>query len=428
MKDPQVRLARLRRLRERHASGYLGTVTESTAEQSWNEQLFAGVLGYQTLLSHDRLPFHLRPKTYNTDGRYDDFSLGFFGIAGHERRLVSAELKGAGANLDGPQKGGSYKGMSAVEQALNTARAVSSYRWVIVSNLTELRLYAVDDDEPLAVALLPEITNARDLARLCALFDSRALLGDHGDDADMVMALNNDENHPSMPLPKMEGCYRVIFRFTPAEERRVPLFEVEETLRAITRKDGSDRWLRPSNRDPDDDFPAAVDDGWVAIDSEVPVQAQRIAMSTLGEVQVTWRKKLKGKQVSHFGGIAAALKLGTEVVQRGLAKPPQPSQKGLVTAELRDVMGASMLVNDVDTYLRTETNYGVTKKDVLLAGDFEWANVIGHVARACAQCLCELAIQFRDDTGGVAFRPDAVESKVFSDLEQNMPMLVGDDR
>ena len=418
MRDSKARLALLRRLRGHHSSGYLGTLTESTAEQSWNEQLFAGVLGYQTLLSHDRLPFHLRPKTYNTHGKYDDFSLGFFGIAGEEVVLGSAELKGAGADLDAPQKGKSYKNKTPVQQALETARKVPTCRWVIVSNLTELRLYPVDDDEPVAVVLLHEITSARDLARLCALFDRRALLGDHGDDAEMVNAPNKKETHPSMPLAKEEGCYRVIFRFTPSEEQRFPLFEVEEALRAMTRKDGDDLWLRPSNRDPDDDFPAALQDGWVAFETSVGAHARRIAMSTLGEIQVTSRLPFQnGDTVTPLSGIGDALKLGIHVVRKGyygVATRPTKAN-GLVTVELRDVKEKRLYVEGT-TLLRTDSNMGVAEHDVITAGDFKWGSELGSSTRICSHSLCELAIQFRSDTGGVAFDPVKLNQQVFADM------------
>ena len=45
-------------------AGTLPHYAELNVEQSWNDQVFAKVLDYKTLFSHDRLPFHRKPKTY----------------------------------------------------------------------------------------------------------------------------------------------------------------------------------------------------------------------------------------------------------------------------------------------------------------------------------------------------------------------------
>jgi len=90
---PAEKLALLRRLAQKTV---FGNLPETRVEQSWNEQLFAKVLGYRTLLSHDARPFHILPKNAADRYHYDDFSLGFFG-AGEDIVLGSAELKSPGA-------------------------------------------------------------------------------------------------------------------------------------------------------------------------------------------------------------------------------------------------------------------------------------------------------------------------------------------
>lgn len=178
------KLAILRRLQRQYVEKSLPkTHSETTVEQSFNEQLFATVLDYRTLLSHDDAEYHLRPKKYQGQAkgepkRYDDFSLGFFSAT---RRVViaSAELKGPGASLDAKQTGEQYKGRSPVQQAFYAVKDVSSCRWVIVCNYQELRLYVNTRDEdtprqPTARFNLLNVQNRDDLALLCAHFDRRA--------------------------------------------------------------------------------------------------------------------------------------------------------------------------------------------------------------------------------------------------------------
>jgi hypothetical protein len=136
--QPSARLALLRRLAQQTI---FQTLPETRVEQSWNEQLFARVLGYRTLFSHDGLPFHILPKNLADRHHYDDFSLGFFG-AGEDTVLGTAELKSPGADLDARQTSGNYKGRTPVQQALEAAAVHGSgCRWVLVSNFRELRLY-----------------------------------------------------------------------------------------------------------------------------------------------------------------------------------------------------------------------------------------------------------------------------------------------
>ena len=140
-------LATLAALQQRNSRGDLRALTESNVEQSFNEQLFAKLFGYRTLLRDGGAAFHVLPKAYSfsrTELRkyYSDFSLGHFAMERGEiigNAIASAELKEFGADLDAPQKG-NYKGITAVEQAHNTARAASA-PWTIVCNFEEMQLY-----------------------------------------------------------------------------------------------------------------------------------------------------------------------------------------------------------------------------------------------------------------------------------------------
>jgi hypothetical protein len=88
----------LRRLHDRFLCGAVSAYTETGVEQSWNEQVFAKVLGYSSMLAHDKIPFDVTYKN-DHDGRYDDFALGFFfGDGAQDHAIVSGELKGPQAD------------------------------------------------------------------------------------------------------------------------------------------------------------------------------------------------------------------------------------------------------------------------------------------------------------------------------------------
>ena len=141
-------------------------------------------------------------------------------------------------------------------------------------------------------------------------------------------------------------------------------------------------------------------------------------MSTLGEIQVTSRLPFQnGDTVTPLSGIGDALKLGIHVVRKGyygVATRPTKAN-GLVTVELRDVKEKRLYVEGT-TLLRTDSNMGVAEHDVITAGDFKWGSELGSSTRICSHSLCELAIQFRSDTGGVAFDPVKLNQQVFADM------------
>lgn len=168
------KLAVIRNLRGHATTGTLAKFSEENVEQSFNEQFFGTVLGYRTMLSSEG-SFNVLPQNYLGNNRYDDCSLGFFGIA-QPRTLVSAEHKRARIDLDKRRSTRQGK-QSAVEQAFSAARNLPDCRWIIVSNFIELRLYSIAcDSEPLAKIQLIDITTPAQLAALCALLDPDALL------------------------------------------------------------------------------------------------------------------------------------------------------------------------------------------------------------------------------------------------------------
>lgn len=201
----EEKLGLIVRLQRRYVECRLPQESESRVEQSFNEQLFARVLGYRTLFSHDALPYHLRPKNYAgrrrhkdlARRRYDDFSLGMFWGDKRDVVVASAEFKDPGMNLDAPQTDRKEK-ISAVAQAFRTAAGFQGCLWILVSNFRELRLYhAQRSEEPLVSLDLHEIRTPRQLAVLCAHFDFDALVGNRGT-SEMSTMLNS--KHPSAPI------------------------------------------------------------------------------------------------------------------------------------------------------------------------------------------------------------------------------------
>lgn len=416
-----ARLSLLRRLRER---ALLHELVETRVEQSWNEQLFSRVLGYRTLLSHDALPFHVLPKNHAGTRRYDDFSLGFFGL-GDDIVVGTAELKSPGADLDTPQTSGNYNGQTPVEQALAAGRAHGGRcRWVIVSNFCEIRLYDLHDRStglppPVAVvADLRLIRNPHDLAVLRAHLDVAALLGEPGkENAEMLAAL--DVNDPSQPLPAREGHSRLVIRFTPRGDRILPLYVIEKGAREAAVALGEHLPAFRERRR----VSFRVKGAWVAADEMTSAgPAARLAASRFGEVQLSTCVSLSSISGVSPGGQSG---LGGEVsldslldVAHGFMSAAEAfersthagSKAGAVSAELRETCGVVLAPQRL---LEAESGVsGVCPETDISVGDFEVVD--DELDLATARCLCELAIQFRGDLGGVALSEHLVKAHLRS--------------
>jgi hypothetical protein len=393
------KLALLRRLAQHTV---FGTLSETRVEQSWNEQLFAKVLGYRTLLSHDALPFNILPKNIADRHHFDDFSLGFFG-ADEDIVLGTAELKSPGASLDARQFSGNYRGRTPIDQALDTARVHGiTCRWVLVSNFRELRLYDMrDPGAPLAVVHdLSLVRNPDDLALVCAHFDAAALLGEPGkDNADMAAAL--DVDHLSHPLPPLPGHARLVLRFVRKDGLTLPLFRVEKALREAG--EAASETLGATT--PVRDWGFLARDGWVSTESLPTV---RLSASRFGEMQLslsiptpleavmlegqtTTMAKLPSEKL-HDGAVAFCG--ATAAFHRSLFGSTMPA--GVVGGELREVKSTALQIESLRESMAPTA--GVCPAPDISAGDFDAG---ANLATAAANCLCELAVQFRAARGGV---------------------------
>jgi hypothetical protein len=134
----RTKFATLKNLQERDQQGDLAITRESQAEQTFNERVFADILGYRSMLQDPSGTYNLKPKVY-ANGNYNDFALGFFGD-GQELTIVSAELKDANTDLDTPSTTDSRR-RTPVEQAFDAAERMRGVKWVIVSNFRTIRVY-----------------------------------------------------------------------------------------------------------------------------------------------------------------------------------------------------------------------------------------------------------------------------------------------
>ncbi len=421
----------LRRVLRRDLDGTLPALVETRAEQSWNEQIFAHVLDYQTLFSHDSVPYHLQPKVH-AGGRYNDFSLGFFGLD-DDLVLGSAELKSPGASLDEPQP--RYGGMTAVEQAHEVAAKIGSCRWVLASNLVELRLYSAGVLVPIATAYLRDVRSSRELAVLLAHFDRSALLGPrNGGELAMVTTMPGD--HPAAVIGPEAESYRFVARFVPSPERERALYEIERTLRAAATSapgwfrffDGLDSGRRVQTR-------TRLKDGWVAVDAASTTNkiALRVAASATGEIVLSARITARAIEYNHenrrqvevgwminllryFAGIAEAFEPQPrfeETHMPDMVEDPASHSvtlsRGLISAELREVDGALLIVRD-PIHDDSAPNAGLCETSAALTGDFVWTHQ--SVTAIAAACACEIAVHFRDAYGGVGLVPEAVRAEM----------------
>jgi hypothetical protein len=411
--DVRRKVAILQRVYRQFVSGTLPRSTESNVEQSWNEQVFAAVLDYRTQFSHDRLPYHLKPKSYQ-GGYFPDFVLGFFGEE-EERVVAAAELKGPLADLDRPQ-GEKYDNLTAVEQAVRGARAKPGCRWALVSNFRELRLYDVTIDKPpLLVADLNAVTDAQDLALLQALLGRSALLGNGRQPSELATMIDLPNDHPSSPLSAQDGRYRLVIRFTPSEDVELPLFVVEQRLRSVvTRGPGWGRFFQNPGYGLPVDIQSRLEDGWVGIDGR---SAQndigiRVAMSLLGQVQMTLTLKARPHQLddkTHAAVEFVWLTNGLRYFAGILTELHDLNETaGLLAAELREVENAFMFVEGVFLSPFAQ-NSGVVALPDILAGDFHW-RCAGDRLELAAICACELAAYFRGPQGGIGVDHEKVRA------------------
>jgi hypothetical protein len=121
--------------------GALDRVSESSAEQTFNSEIFGTVLGYTQFgqsVEHTLLP----KRTGSTGRDTPDLVLGHFDLtADREEWFAVGEIKNSKTDLDQPQLGRTNK-ETPVEQGFRYAtKGRPGVEWVIVTNFREIRLY-----------------------------------------------------------------------------------------------------------------------------------------------------------------------------------------------------------------------------------------------------------------------------------------------
>ncbi|MER9456572.1 N-6 DNA methylase [Mesorhizobium sp. M0478] len=138
---PQLATERIAHWVDQLRRGVLDKMTESSAEQTFNQEIFGTVLGYEQIGT--AVEASLMPKRTGPSGRdIPDFVLGRFDLsAGLEEWAVVGEIKGSKTDLDQPQMGRSNK-ETPVEQAFRYAtKGRAGVEWILVTNFREVRLY-----------------------------------------------------------------------------------------------------------------------------------------------------------------------------------------------------------------------------------------------------------------------------------------------
>jgi hypothetical protein len=414
--DSERKLALLHRVYRQFVSGTLPSYSETSVEQSWNEQVFAAVLDYQTQFSHGKLPFHLKAKN-RQGGFFTDFSLGFFGI-GDDHVIAAAELKTAGTPLDRSQ-GTKYGNLTPVQQAFRAAHAEPGCIWVLVSNFVELRLYHVTEDQtPVATINLGVSLDVRDLMLFQALFCRHALLGDDRRPPELAIMHKLPTDHPSSPLGPEEGHYRIVMRFTPKLERELPLFEAEQALvPAITKAPGWYRLFAPPNFGGSVHLPVRLANGWISIDGGNPEHSIkiRVAMSLFGQLQVTilaravkYRINQADQMAVEFVWLMNGLRFFAGLLQELYT---MAATSGFYAAELREADEKFMDVRS-DILAFRAGNSGISNTAEILAGDFTWEGATDTLTGMAAKAACELAVYFRRPNGGIGIDSKSLEKAI----------------
>lgn len=408
--DLTKKLALLRRLRRQYEAHSLPRkFSETNVEQSFNEQLFSQVFDYQTLLSHDSGVYHLHPKKYvSTTGRYNDFSLGYF-FPEKSHVFVSAELKGPGANLDRPQ-GGEYGFITPVEQALNAVKNHTGYEWIIVCNYHELRLYrsnAAKGDVPVVAADLHAITDANDLALLCAHFDRTALLGTLPSmKGELLMALNGQ--HPARSFDKTAGRYRAVFRFALVAQDDFPLSRLERVLRTALRLASTGNSLFGSNPPPS--FSFDLEEGWIIAGSNLASNLWcKVGISALGQFYAAFSLPLINNQQGAKSIEFNELFSMTLFFSKALAiifDSIDPSHRGgRIGAELFDILGTEIEVPTalVDPLCGSK---GTSAKETAMGAEMLYVPNLQAPEPMISELLNELLVFFRAVGRGVGVSVD----------------------
>jgi hypothetical protein len=161
----------LKKLNEALESGKLDHMKEEAIKSQFLTQFFGDILGFNYKNSDNWL-FQEEVKT-DADATKPDGALGLFYITESGIRKdvrVVIEAKSAGTDLDAIQKDRVVK-ISPVDQAmLYASKMGTNCRWVVVTNIRELRFYQANDQTRYQKFLLADLQEEEHLRELLLLF------------------------------------------------------------------------------------------------------------------------------------------------------------------------------------------------------------------------------------------------------------------
>jgi hypothetical protein len=156
---------------EAEESGKLQSLKEEVIRSQFLTRIFGDVLGFNYNNNNNWL-LQEEVKT-DVDGTKPDATLGTFSISDngvHNEVRIVIEAKGVGGNLDEKQKRTGFNG-SPVEQAMLYATKMrGNCRWVVVTNLQEIRFYQANDQSRYQRYFLNDLKDEEALKELLFLF------------------------------------------------------------------------------------------------------------------------------------------------------------------------------------------------------------------------------------------------------------------
>jgi type I restriction-modification system DNA methylase subunit len=183
---------------------------ETVLEQSFNSELFCKYLGYVMIPGREgRFTAWPKPSVKDTGlSNEPDLILGHFAESNFEPKVV-VELKKPGISLDAIQP--QHDNKTPVEQAFEYAENLSSCKWVIVSDMLQIRLYSAENPTRFHSFNLRSCITAKpgelteEFLHLYALLRADALI-DGGDDSKVARLYRNSK---SIQQSFQEGFYEI---------------------------------------------------------------------------------------------------------------------------------------------------------------------------------------------------------------------------
>ena len=150
-------LRTFRRLQTRQKELIFDELTETQIEQSFNEQVFCRIFGYDSQFMKASGQFHVLPKVYR-GSQYNDLSLGYREGDSRSQFIskTTVELKGPNADLE---DGG-------IAQAFKYAKTTSTAEWVLVCNFREIFLFDKTDNTKSLYFDFNQVTDTNGVKRI----------------------------------------------------------------------------------------------------------------------------------------------------------------------------------------------------------------------------------------------------------------------